>query len=181
MLIMMGIVDLVAINAETDTITLFTGLLNGSFVLESTFSTGSGVRPSSITVGHLNDDDLLDLAVTNEHSNTISLFIQSHYPRVIEQKSNRKITRENARKPLIADFNGDQHMDIAVVHKCPRSMGVFLGDGTGNFTDQFILPIDDETCFADLLAADINQNNLLPTKIIMLLDFNHSNWSEIIT
>lgn len=97
-----GIADLVVVNGGTDSITLFPGLMNGSFALESTFSTGRGTRPSSVIAAHLNDDQQLDLAVTNDESDTISLFIHSQYPRLEQRKSHQTGTNSRPENLLIA-------------------------------------------------------------------------------
>ena len=57
--------DLATANYGTNTISLFLGIGNGTFASHTTFSTGSKSHPYSISVGHLNDDTMLDIAIAN--------------------------------------------------------------------------------------------------------------------
>jgi hypothetical protein len=67
--------DLAIANYGTNNVGILLGINNSTFSNQTAFSTGSYSDPYSIVVGYLNDDDLLDIAVGNHGSNSITILI----------------------------------------------------------------------------------------------------------
>ncbi|CAF4396091.1 unnamed protein product [Rotaria sp. Silwood2] len=65
--------DIVVTNSETDTITILLGYSNGTFAIETTYSTGARSRPYTVSVGDFNNDHILDIAIANSGTNNIFL------------------------------------------------------------------------------------------------------------
>ena len=67
------IVDIVVVNNGTNNLAVFLGFGNGSFQYETKFSTGYNSRPSAIAIGDLNNDQSMDVVVTNYRSKKIEI------------------------------------------------------------------------------------------------------------
>ena len=84
--------DIVVANSGTDNIDIFFEDDNGTFVNQTTYSTGSGSHPYSVAVSDFNNDNFLDIVVANYGTNSILLFLgkgngtfsnQQHFQQVI--------------------------------------------------------------------------------------------------
>ena len=117
--------DLAIANYGTDNIGIFYGNGNNTFTNQVTFSTGRGSRPSSIAVGHFNDDTHLDITVANYGTNTIGVFLNSGkgtFP-------NHTIYSTDPSSPYwigVNDFNRDNRLDLVVTNKGTNNKGCFL-------------------------------------------------------
>ncbi len=76
-----GIADLAIVNETTSTVSIFLGHNNGSGQGDGTFTEqalspyATGLAPFGIAVADFNSDGVQDLAVTNQNSNTVSVFL----------------------------------------------------------------------------------------------------------
>ncbi|CAF0810793.1 unnamed protein product [Adineta steineri] len=68
-----NISDIVVSNSETDNIVILSHYNNGTFTTITNYSTGTRSRPYTIAIGDLNNDNQLDLAITNSGTNNILL------------------------------------------------------------------------------------------------------------
>ncbi|CAF3898080.1 unnamed protein product [Adineta steineri] len=68
-----NISDIVVSNSETDNIAILSHYNNGTFTTITNYSTGTRSRPYTIAIGDLNNDNQLDLAITNSGTNNILL------------------------------------------------------------------------------------------------------------
>jgi FG-GAP-like repeat/Bacterial pre-peptidase C-terminal domain len=116
---------------------------NGDGTFQAAVSYAVGDQPTSIAAGNVNGDGSVDLAVANAATQDVSLLLgQADGTFQPEQRLN--ITGEPAgtiagssfvNTVLLADFNGDHHLDLALVNSAlgnsvaPR---VFLAMGTGH-------------------------------------------------
>jgi hypothetical protein len=99
-------------------------------------SIGNDSRPHSVAIADFNNDDLLDIVVPNSGMNNIGLFLQ--YP---NNTFTNQITYSTGSNSIpygivVADFNKDQQMDIAVANFGSHNIGILLGIGNGTFTSQ---------------------------------------------
>jgi hypothetical protein len=127
--------DIVVANYDTHSIGIFLGYGNGTFANQTIFSTGAS-RPVSIAVGDLNNDHWLDIVVTNNGTNNIAIFFGYE-----NGSFGNQITYSTSYDSLpyfvvVADFNHDHYLDIAVANYGTDNVGVFLGYGNGSFTTQ---------------------------------------------
>jgi hypothetical protein len=60
-----GQLDIAVANSGTNTVSIFLGYGNGTFRSQKTYSVSPGSRPQSIIVGDFNQDNQLDIAVSN--------------------------------------------------------------------------------------------------------------------
>ncbi|CAF3874022.1 unnamed protein product, partial [Adineta steineri] len=64
---------IVVSNSETDNIAILSHYNNGTFTTITNYSTGTRSRPYTIAIGDLNNDNQLDLAITNSGTSNILL------------------------------------------------------------------------------------------------------------
>ncbi|CAF4868753.1 unnamed protein product, partial [Rotaria sp. Silwood2] len=69
------VLDIALVNSGTDNIAIFLGYGNGNFTKSIIFSTGSNSHPSHITVGYFNEDNVLDIAVTHEGTDSLGVLL----------------------------------------------------------------------------------------------------------
>jgi len=91
----------------------------------------TGTTPVALALGDFNGDNRADLAVANQASNTVSIFLnkgngtfgaRTDFP-----------TGEAPSGIAVADFNHDGHLDMAVVNQKSNTVSILLGNGDGTF------------------------------------------------
>jgi hypothetical protein len=114
----------------------FFGTVNEDFLDISTFSTGNTSAPTFVSTAYLNNDNILDLVVTNSGNDNVGIFLGLGFGFFAEQIT---FPTGNGSKPsslAIGDFNNDNKSDIAVTNYGYDSVGIFLGYGNGSFQSQ---------------------------------------------
>ena len=106
-----------------------TGNFTGTFP-RTDFNVGHS--PSAVVVGDFNGDGNLDLAVTNEGDNTVSILLGNGDGTFQTQKTFATGLGPDA--IVAADFNGDGKLDLAVANLTDNTISIFLGNGDGTFT-----------------------------------------------
>ena len=127
--------DIVVANAGSDTIGIFVFTSNATLVNEKTYSTGYESHPSSIALGHFNDDNYLDIAVANYATNNIAIFLGNGDGIFVNHGS----FSTGSSHPLfvtVAHLNNDDQTDLVVVNYGTNTVGILLGFGNGSFQDQ---------------------------------------------
>jgi hypothetical protein len=72
-----GRLDLAFSNSYTHNIVIFLGIGNGTFLAQTTFSTGAGGTPSSIASADFNNDGKLDLVITDNTLNNVGILLNT--------------------------------------------------------------------------------------------------------
>lgn len=91
----------------------------------------TGTRPTGVAVADFNGDRNLDFAVSNQGSNSVSVFLGTGLG-----SFNAAVNYTTASSPAgvaVGDFNGDQKPDLVVANGGNNSVSVLLGTGTGSF------------------------------------------------
>ncbi|MGA2500623.1 MAG: VCBS repeat-containing protein [Tepidisphaeraceae bacterium] len=100
-----------------------------SFAAARAFDTGS--YPYSVAIGDFNGNGKLDLAVANQHSNTVSILKGNG-----DGTFAAKVDYATGASPYclaVGDFNGDGKLDLAVANSAGNSVSILKGNGDGTF------------------------------------------------
>jgi hypothetical protein len=136
-----GHLDIVVTNFLAGNVGVLLGNGKGTFGAEVTYNTPSG--PYAIAVGDFNNDGVLDFAVANRNINTslISVFLGNGSAGVgngtFQTQMQYAVPTGDAPVAIVlADFNGDGNLDIAVAEQGNpgNAVSILLGNGKGAFT-----------------------------------------------
>lgn len=125
-----GALDLIVANNADNTVSILLGQTNakgnptGLFGTRTDYSAGTG--PTSIAVADFNVDSILDLAVTDQTDNAISLLL-GESGGVFEQPYELAVG-SNPLSIVTADFNGDGRADAAVANNGSNTVTVILNE-----------------------------------------------------
>ncbi len=130
-----GLLDLVVANTGSNTVSVLLnttapGATTPTFATQQTFATGSA--PRAVAFGDVNGDGLLDLAVANQNSNTVSVLLNTTVPGATTptfapQQSFTAGTDANF--VALGDVNGDGLLDLAVANYGSNTVSVLLNTG----------------------------------------------------
>lgn len=146
--------------SDGTTVSILLGDGLGGLALDNNVTVGTG--PNHIMTADFDEDDHLDLVVTNRGANgegtTASILLGNGDGTFITGDS--LTTDPGPAGVAVADFNGDRHLDVVLAnnhHDDGTVVGVYLGNGDGTFVD----PIELGGVFGpyDVLAFDNDGDN----------------------
>ena len=129
---------------------------NGSTttIPDSVFPWESGAPPDFVVVADVNEDGKPDLVCVFSSMGALAVLQGDGTGHFSPGEGSPYWTGQNAVSPVVGDFNGDGHRDIAVIGDRDR-VTVLLGDGTGWFTPSAGNPFAAPDPWS-LAAADFN-------------------------
>jgi hypothetical protein len=92
-----------------------------------------GNSPSAIVAGDFDGNGTLDLAVTNQNDNTVSILLNNGNGSFQTHVDYATGTAPAA--VAVGDFNGDGFLDIVVANYTANTVSVLLGNGNGTFQE----------------------------------------------
>jgi hypothetical protein len=128
-----GIPDLVVVNNIDNTVSVLLGKGDGTFQAGQSYAVGG--HPLSVAVGDFNGDGIPDLAVVSGNIDLSpgSVTILLGKGDGTFQAAQTYPTGALPQSLVIADFNRDGHLDLAVANAQSNTLSVFLGNGDGTF------------------------------------------------
>jgi hypothetical protein len=154
-----GIPDIVTANRIDDTVSVFLGNGDGTFLPPQSFDIGA--RVWHVTLADMNNDGRLDILTSNKGDNTISVLLGNgdgtFKPQIVVPAGNRVVA------PTVADVNGDGLPDLVFANYAADSIWVLLGNGNGTFHTPIVYPTNQGSGFAGptgVKIADINGDGI---------------------
>jgi hypothetical protein len=123
-----------------------------SYVLGQTFSSG-GTNPQGLAVADFNGDGKPDIAVSNENSNTITVFLNDGTGKFGTPATTSVQNATWIGSIAVGDFNEDGKPDLVLAINGSDAI-VLLGKGDGTFTQQ--PPLTNAGGFLQARVADFN-------------------------
>jgi hypothetical protein len=147
-----GILDLVAVNGGSGSISVLLGNPNGTF--QPQVSYGVGNTPRNIVSGDFNRDGKMDLAVSNYGSNNVSVLLGNgngtfglavNYP-----------VNAGSLGLDVSDLDHDGKLDLVVANRNSGNISILRGVGDGTFTGNEVYAAG--TTLSSVAVADLNQD-----------------------
>ena len=139
-----GIPDIVTANRIDDTVSVFLGTGDGTFLPPQTYAIGQ--RVWRVTLADVTNNGKLDILTANKGSNTVSILMGNgdgtFQPQIVIPVGTRPSGA------TVADVNGDGIPDLIVDNYAADTIWVLLGNGNGTFQAPQIYPTGQGPGFA---------------------------------
>ena len=125
---------------------------NGDGTFQTPVRYSAGTSPVSLAAADFNGDGILDLAVANAQSASVSILLglgDGTFRRSVEF-----LVDQGPYSIVVADFNLDGYPDLAVTNRLSNNIAILLGFGDGTFQDPISFPVADGPGF--LASGDFN-------------------------
>ena len=132
--------DLAVTNVNDNTVSILlnetaVGTTTASFASQQTFATGNS--PAGVAIGDFNGDAKLDLAISNELDDTLSVLLNETAAGATTASFASQQTFATGEGPggvAIGDFNADAKLDLAVTNTDANTLSVLLNTTTAGAT-----------------------------------------------
>jgi len=150
--------DIVVANYGANNMCVLFGHGNGSFAMQPTYSTGMNSKPISIIVGDFNYDHYLDIAVCNNGTNNVGVFLGFGNGSFGNQVIFLTGTSTEPYSIVGGDFNGDGRLDIAVVNYGTNNVGILPAYANATFSSQMIYATGLQSQPISVAVGDFNND-----------------------
>ncbi len=153
--------DIIVTNSATDNIVVFFGYFSETFLFAQAYSTEAFSQPSSIAVGHFDDDTRLDVVVANNGTDNIMVLFGSGYGTFVSHTTYSTGHDSYPCWVAVGDFNNDSRLDIVVANSGRNNVGIFLSTGTGTFSNQTTYSTGPDSQPYSVAVLDFNNDTRL--------------------
>jgi cytolysin (calcineurin-like family phosphatase) len=116
--------DIIVANYGSNNVGVLLNTGNGTFIAQTTYSTGSSPTPRSVAVVDVNSDSKPDIIVTNYGSNTVGVLLNTGSGTFTAQTTYSTSSGPNS--VAVVDVNSDSKPDIIVTNYGSNNVGVLL-------------------------------------------------------
>lgn len=158
-----GHLDIAVTNERTDSISFFFGYGDGNF--KPAVNQAIGIFPTGAAAGDLNGDGLPDLVVGHGNGDGVDVLLNILSDLGVSTFSNQYASTGPESWPLLGDVNHDGKLDLVAAnfnaHLIPdaSTVTVNLGDGKGKFGQPTQIPMD-HSSYVPVLADFNGDGNL---------------------
>jgi hypothetical protein len=153
--------DIVVANYGANNVAVLFGVGDGSFLLGTAYTTGIGAGSWALAIGNFNNDNSLDIAVTNSLSNNIGVFLGFGIEHFVGVTPYTTGIGSQPHSVAVGDFDNDNRPDIVVANYGTNNMGILLGLGTGIFKSMTNYSTGDGSAPYSVAVGDFNSENRL--------------------
>jgi hypothetical protein len=162
-----GILDIAADNFTSQPVEILLGTGNGTFSPAPSQPAMTAVSPQSAALVDFNGDGILDLALSDSGSTSLTVLL-GHNDGTFTQQAVEPDAGQTTTYIASADFNGDGKPDLALVDSA-NSILIYLGNGDGTF--QTGLETAVESGPSELAIGDFTSDGRLD----LAVDYSSSN------
>jgi hypothetical protein len=153
--------DIVTPNNYNGTVGLLLGNGDGTFQPVVTLALGSTSQPTAVALGDTNSDGKLDIVTSNYGTNTVGVLLgagNGSFQALATYSTGAGSTPTDV---LLADLNGDGHLDIATATKGLDAVSVLPGNGMGQFGVPSTYPMGADSEPSGIAVGDANNDGRL--------------------
>jgi hypothetical protein len=122
-----GRLDIVVSLYTDSSIIVFIGYGNGTFSRQSVYTTGSQSYPSACVLGDVNNDNRLDVVITDLYNDNVVVLFGDGDGSFSNRRNYSTGSVSESVSITLGDFNNDSILDIVVANQNTNTIGVFLG------------------------------------------------------
>ncbi|CAF3754506.1 unnamed protein product, partial [Adineta steineri] len=156
-----GQLDIIIANYDLNNVGVLLGYKNGTFPLQTIFSTGDLSFPTSVAVDDLNDDNELDIIVANSATENVGVLFGYGNGSFTNFSMYSTGAGSIPQAVTTGDFNNDKKLDIAVIDSGTDRVLTLLKYDTGSFRKQIIFSTDTSSAPSAVAVADLNNDGWL--------------------
>ena len=154
-----GQLDIVVANCGTNNIGIFFGYGNGTFRNQETYTTLPKSNPSSVTIADFNNDNQLDIAVANNGTGKILIFLGYGNGSFQAQTSYSTGLDSHPQFIAVGKLDEDNILDLIVVDSENDWIHILLGYGNGSFAKITTYDAISDSSPLCTAVSDFNQDN----------------------
>ncbi|CAF4398521.1 unnamed protein product, partial [Rotaria magnacalcarata] len=154
------ILDIITANYGTQSISILFGYGNGNFSSPTSYSTGYDSFPSAVATGDFNNDNCLDLSISNYGTDSAQILFGNKNGTFTNGLTLLTSVGSRPNSIAVGHFNQDVYQDIAVANSGSNEIGIFLNNGNGTFAKQVTYSTNSSSPYS-IGVGDFNQDNLL--------------------
>jgi hypothetical protein len=139
---------------------IFFGSGYGTFVSNTSYSTGNGSYSCWVAVGDFNNDSRLDIVVANSGTNNVGIFLSNGAGTFSNQTTYSTGPDSQPYSVAILDFDNDTVLDIAVANYGSNSLVILFGDGNGTFPNQSLFNTGFDSHPFAIVVGDVNNDDV---------------------
>ena len=158
-----GKLDMAVANgsSSSNSVTVLLGNGSGGFTQAAGSPVSAGSEPSSIAVGDFNADGKLDMAVSGQGLNKVTILLGNGSGGFAPAAGSPINVGNNPSFVATGDFSGDGKLDLAVANLNDSSVSIMLGNGSGGFAQAAGSPLSVGSQPRSIGISDFNADGRL--------------------
>jgi hypothetical protein len=151
--------DIVVANYGSDNVGVLLAYRGRDFHPIITYATGNGSAPYSVAIADFNIDTHLDIVVTNSETDNIIIFFGYGNGTFVIGVTYSTDTRSQPYTVVVADFDNDNRLDLAIANSGTSNIFLLYGYGNGTFGNRTSYPLGYGYHSYSIAVADLNQDH----------------------